>query len=292
VLSAGSLSPYAVAGVALVLGGLFLLPLASERASAWLKQLPRSRKVLAAAGPTTLALAFLALLAVVGGREPPAKVESLTPSTQTSARDGWAEAFIASAKDDALSLAKAAAGDPSLGLDSDFKSAGGGGGASGSPGSNPRVGGRPGGGGENAGQGQGNAGSPANNRAQPDGGPSEATSNEGAAPDRARPVVARVSPSADEKGVSPEANVQVTFSEAMRGSTLNAKTVTLEPARAGNPEKVEGTVRYDPDRRRATLNPDRDLRPGEYTATVTTGAMDLAGNHLADPKRWSFSVER
>jgi hypothetical protein len=41
----------------------------------------------------------------------------------------------------------------------------------------------------------------------------------------------------------------------------------------------------------ATFTPDTDLTPGTvYTATITTGVKDLAGNSLANPYVWSFTT--
>ncbi len=50
---------------------------------------------------------------------------------------------------------------------------------------------------------------------------------------------------------------------------------------------------YSASSRRATLNPSAALAGGAtYTATVTTGAKDLAGNPLAASKSWSFTTRR
>jgi len=41
----------------------------------------------------------------------------------------------------------------------------------------------------------------------------------------------------------------------------------------------------------ATLNPSANLVAGAtYTATITTGATDVAGNSLSAPRTWSFTV--
>ncbi|MFA5300944.1 MAG: Ig-like domain-containing protein, partial [Lutibacter sp.] len=50
-----------------------------------------------------------------------------------------------------------------------------------------------------------------------------------------------------------------------------------------------GTVSYSGTT--ATFNPTNDLTGGlVYTATVTTGAKDLAGNAIATSKMWSFTT--
>jgi len=82
--------------------------------------------------------------------------------------------------------------------------------------------------------------------------------------------------------------VVATFSEAMNPSTINTTTFTLSAS--GTP--VAGTVIYDVSTYAATFTPNP---PGlaldtTYTATVTTGAQDLAGDALAANKVWTFTT--
>src|SRR6185436_5164831 len=54
---------------------------------------------------------------------------------------------------------------------------------------------------------------------------------------------------------------------------------------------VTGTVAYDVSSRIATLNPVSDLAPNSvYTATITTGARDLAGNAMVANFIWNFTT--
>jgi hypothetical protein len=62
---------------------------------------------------------------------------------------------------------------------------------------------------------------------------------------------------------------------------------------------IGATVTYDSVAKKATLNPNSNLvRGAYYTATVTTGAKDLAGYSLdqnptltgLQPKTWTFRV--
>jgi len=107
--------------------------------------------------------------------------------------------------------------------------------------------------------------------------------------DRTAPTVKTVSPPSGGNGIASRANVLVTFSEPMLGSSLSVKTVKL--VRKGTTIPVAATVRYDATRRRATLDPKAALRSrSTYTATVTTQAKDLVGNPLARGKTWSFTV--
>jgi TolB protein len=103
------------------------------------------------------------------------------------------------------------------------------------------------------------------------------------------PRVVRVTPPNSATGVSPGANVSATFSEAMRAATLNKTTFKL--VRRGTTTPVPATVNYAPDATKATLNPAGELDSGvTYTATITTGAKDTAGNALPTNETWNFKV--
>jgi subtilisin len=117
--------------------------------------------------------------------------------------------------------------------------------------------------------------------------------------DRTPPGVTGTTPANDATGVLVGANVRATFSEAMRAGTINANTFKLR--RAGTTTNVAAAVGYDPATRRATLDPDANLRVGAtYVATLTTGAEDVADNGLDQdpntagnqPKSWRFQVKR
>jgi hypothetical protein len=79
----------------------------------------------------------------------------------------------------------------------------------------------------------------------------------------------------------------------MDSSTLSSSTFTLAPVdSSGNVgQPITATVTYDSATKKATLDPSADLNPGtKYTATVTTGAKDKAGNPLISAKVWSFTT--
>jgi hypothetical protein len=95
-------------------------------------------------------------------------------------------------------------------------------------------------------------------------------------------------------------NVTAKFSEAMNATTISNSTFTL----AGPSGSVSGPVTYDGTTNTATLNPFGSTATNlayntEYTATVTTGAQDVAGNALDQdsgtpgnqPKTWTFTTE-
>jgi hypothetical protein len=115
--------------------------------------------------------------------------------------------------------------------------------------------------------------------------------------DRTSPSVTGTSPANNATGVLRGSNVTATFSEAMQASTINTTTFRLR--KSGTTTNVAAAVSYDPATKRATLNPNVDLKAGAtYVATVITGAKDLAGNQLdQDPntagnqaKNWQFKV--
>ena len=112
------------------------------------------------------------------------------------------------------------------------------------------------------------------------------------------PTVTGTSPVNNATAVLRGANVTATFSEAMQASTLNTTTFGLR--KSGTTTNVAAAVGYDPATKRATLDPNVDLKAGAtYTATVTTGAKDQSGNQLdQDPitagnqtKSWQFKVK-
>src|SRR5215210_8431723 len=106
--------------------------------------------------------------------------------------------------------------------------------------------------------------------------------------DNTAPTVTSVTPAAGATGVGIGTNVDATFSEAMDASTISGSTFTLKH---GTDPAVNASVSYDSTTKKATLNPTADLDYStNYTATVTTGAKDIAGNALASNKTWSFTT--
>src|ERR1041384_3735895 len=71
----------------------------------------------------------------------------------------------------------------------------------------------------------------------------------------------------------------------MNPATISTASFTLQQGTT----PVAGTVSYTGVT--ATFNPTSNLTPGTtYTATITTGAKDLAGNALASTFVWSFTT--
>jgi RHS repeat-associated protein len=113
------------------------------------------------------------------------------------------------------------------------------------------------------------------------------------APDTTPPTVASFSPAAGAANVNANANVTVTFSEAMNAATVNGSTVELrDPSNA----LVSATVSYNAASLTATLDPTAPLTAGAtYTTRVRGGGTDprvkdVAGNALAADVTWAFTT--
>jgi hypothetical protein len=99
------------------------------------------------------------------------------------------------------------------------------------------------------------------------------------------PTVTSIAPADLASSIAINTNITATFSKAMNASTINSTTFTLKQGTT----PVAGTVTYVGNT--AIFNPGINLNGGSvYTATITTGAKDLAGNALAAPKTWTFTT--
>ncbi|HMA20620.1 MAG TPA: Ig-like domain-containing protein, partial [Gemmatimonadaceae bacterium] len=107
--------------------------------------------------------------------------------------------------------------------------------------------------------------------------------------DTISPTIIATSPVNGATGVATSAVVTVTFSEDMDPTTVNGTTFTLKTTVGSI--AVIGTVSYNTTTRIATFTPTAALTANTgYTATVTTGAKDLAGNPLAVNASFSFTT--
>jgi hypothetical protein len=109
-----------------------------------------------------------------------------------------------------------------------------------------------------------------------------------AAKDTTPPVVLATLPLDLATAVALSDTASATFSEAMDPLTITTATFTL----AGpGVTPVTGTVAYNALAKIATYTPAaRFAASTTYTATITTGAKDVAGNPLAADKVWSFTT--
>jgi len=106
----------------------------------------------------------------------------------------------------------------------------------------------------------------------------------GGSADVIAPTVSSTTPSVA-TAVAANANITVRFSEAMDGTTITVASFTLAQGSTAIPGAVsyEGSV--------ATFDPSANLAAGtEFTATMSTGARDVAGNALATSTSWSFTT--
>jgi methionine-rich copper-binding protein CopC len=103
------------------------------------------------------------------------------------------------------------------------------------------------------------------------------------------PRVVRTTPASNAKGVRRDANLTVTFDEAITGQS--SSTVRLTRVTGGG--AVTAPVSLDAKKRVLTLNPSSSLAANtQYRVTVTGGATavrDLAGNPAAT-RTWTFST--
>jgi len=101
------------------------------------------------------------------------------------------------------------------------------------------------------------------------------------------PTVISVAPP-NGSSVCPNTLVTATFSEAMKASTINTTTFTLT---GPGTTPVAGVVTYVASSDVATFTPNAALAVNTlYTATITTGAQDLAGDPLASNYVWTFTT--
>ena len=103
--------------------------------------------------------------------------------------------------------------------------------------------------------------------------------------DTTPPAVSSTVPVPGTQGVPLNANIAATFREAMDPSTIDTTTFILQLTTTST--LVSGTVTYAGVT--ATFDPESDLLPDtQYTATITTGVRDLAGNAMVNDYVWTF----
>ncbi|MEI6234254.1 MAG: ice-binding family protein [Planctomycetota bacterium] len=109
----------------------------------------------------------------------------------------------------------------------------------------------------------------------------------GSIPDITAPIVLATVPAKSATSIAINSKITVTFNEAMNLSTLNAATFVLVQGAT----VVPGTLTYAANGTAATFTPSSNLANNTpFTATVTTGAKDLAGNALAANFVWNFTT--
>jgi hypothetical protein len=117
------------------------------------------------------------------------------------------------------------------------------------------------------------------------GGGGGGTSNSASQQSDTAPTVVSTFPAVNSGAVAMNTAITVTFSEAIDPATINAQSFTLTTG--GVP--VAGSVTYFGTM--AVFRPDANLLANaSYSATITTGVKDLAGNALAANASWNFTT--
>jgi Ice-binding-like/Bacterial Ig-like domain len=99
------------------------------------------------------------------------------------------------------------------------------------------------------------------------------------------PIVISTDPADSATGVDLNQTINASFNEPMNPATINATTFTLKQGVTA----ISGTVTYTGIT--ATFTPSGNLVPNTiYTATISTGSKDPAGNALIDDYVWNFTT--
>jgi len=106
-------------------------------------------------------------------------------------------------------------------------------------------------------------------------------------PDTTAPTIVSVTPGDAATNIATGSQIEATFSEAMASGTITATTFKVASGGAA----IAGSVSLSADGKTATFTPTAAL-PYEslITATITTGAKDIAGNAVAANKVWAFTT--
>ena len=105
------------------------------------------------------------------------------------------------------------------------------------------------------------------------------------APDTTPPTVSATSPVSDATEVAVNSAITGTFSEAMDASSITTATFLVSDGSSN----IGGAVSYSGTT--ATFIPSGNLSSSTiYTATITTGVKDVAGNEMAADYVWSFTT--
>jgi len=100
------------------------------------------------------------------------------------------------------------------------------------------------------------------------------------------PTVLTTNPVDTYTGIALNTSVSAIFSEDLYAATVNTTSFTLS---MNGGAAVTGLVSYA--NKVATFNPSTGLTANtNYTATLTTGIKDLAGNAMTTSKQWSFTT--
>lgn len=103
--------------------------------------------------------------------------------------------------------------------------------------------------------------------------------------DTVAPMVIAVTPA---DGAIEATAITATFSEPLLVATVSPSTFSLTDAEG---TIVPGFVQYQGDAHKAIFTPSINLTPGRtYTARISAGVEDVAGNAMVSEKVWSFTI--
>jgi hypothetical protein len=103
------------------------------------------------------------------------------------------------------------------------------------------------------------------------------------------PQVVGTAPDLNALNINPSANITVTFSIDMDGTTINDTTFLVFSDFGG---LKEGFINYNGTTRTAIFNPFTNFSIGDYVTVVLTRAIKSStGIHMADGFSWSFTIQ-
>ena len=106
--------------------------------------------------------------------------------------------------------------------------------------------------------------------------------------DTSAPSVIGTTPVNGATGVKTTSSITATFNKVVQASSINTLTFVVKNA---NGAGVTGAVSRTADGKSTIFVPSSPLATStKYTATITTGVMDLANNKLVSPFSWSFTT--
>jgi len=104
--------------------------------------------------------------------------------------------------------------------------------------------------------------------------------------DTTAPTVISTNPTDGSTDVFTNSTIAATFSEAMNSTTISTSSLTI----SNGTSDISGTVSYSD--KTATFIPSSQLTSNTfYTASLSTGVKDIAGNRLISSYSWTFSTE-
>ena len=109
------------------------------------------------------------------------------------------------------------------------------------------------------------------------------------AEDKVSPKVVSTEPANGAPEVPLDSLITATFSVPMSIGTINKSTFTV--IKEGETDPIEGVISFSSDAKTVRFDADPDLKPNsKYTAEISIGAKDIAGNALASAEQWSFTT--